>query len=145
MATDATTYRWVKDGSLGAGRLRFGADYNPEQWPREVWADDVRLMKEAGVNIVSLGIFSWALLEPRDGEWDFSWLDDIMALLHENGVDVALATATASPPAWLTTAHPEVLPQTEDGTILWPGGRQHWRRHPRHWRPGGSPPARPAG
>lgn len=127
MATDATTYRWVKDGSLGAGRLRFGADYNPEQWPREVWADDVRLMKEAGVNIVSLGIFSWALLEPRDGEWDFSWLDDIMALLHENGVDVALATATASPPAWLTTAHPEVLPQTEDGTILWPGGRQHWR------------------
>lgn len=127
MATNATTYRWVKDGSLGASRMRFGADYNPEQWPREVWDDDVRLMREAGVNIVSLGIFSWALLEPRDGEWDFGWLDEAINLLHANGIDVDLATATASPPAWLTTAHPEVLPVTADGTILSPGGRQHWR------------------
>ncbi len=127
MATDATTYQWVKDGALGAGKMRYGADYNPEQWPREVWAEDVRLMREAGVNIVSLGIFSWALLEPREGEWDFGWLDDIIDLLHENGIDVDLATATASPPAWLTTKHPEVLPVTVDGTILSPGGRQHWR------------------
>jgi len=127
MATDDTTYRWVKDGSLGAGRMRYGADYNPEQWPREVWDEDVRLMREAGVNIVSLGIFSWALLEPRPGEWDFGWLDDIMGLLHDNGIDVDLATATASPPPWLAKRHPEILPQTIDGTILWPGARQHWR------------------
>ncbi|QLD12420.1 beta-galactosidase [Microbacterium oleivorans] len=127
MATDDTTYRWVKDGSLGAGRMRYGADYNPEQWPREVWDEDVRLMREAGVNIVSLGIFSWALLEPRPGEWDFGWLDEIMGLLHENGIDVDLATATASPPPWLAKRHPEILPQTIDGTTLWPGARQHWR------------------
>lgn len=127
MTTDATTPRWVKSGSLGPGRLRYGADYNPEQWSRDVWREDMLLMREAGVNIVSLGIFSWAHLEPRPGEWDFAWLDEIMDLLHENGIDVDLATATASPPPWLTTLHPEVLPQTIDGTTLWPGSRQHWR------------------
>ena len=127
MATDDTTYRWVKDGALGPGRMRYGADYNPEQWPREVWDEDVRLMREAGVNIVSLGIFSWALLEPRPGEWDFGWLDEVIDLLHANGIDVDLATATASPPPWLAKRHPEILPQTIDGTTLWPGSRQHWR------------------
>jgi beta-galactosidase len=120
-------YRWVKDGSQEPGTMRYGADYNPEQWPREVWDDDVRLMREAGVNIVSLGIFSWGLLEPRPGEWDFAWLDEIIDLLHANGIDVDLATATASPPSWMARRHPEILPQTVDGTILWPGARQHWR------------------
>lgn len=120
-------YRWVKDGSQKPGTMRYGADYNPEQWPREVWDDDVRLMREAGVNIVSLGIFSWGLLEPRPGEWDFSWLDEIIDLLHANGIDVDLATATASPPSWMARRHPEILPQTVDGTTLWPGARQHWR------------------
>lgn len=128
MTMDGTqTRRWVKDGALGAGRMRYGADYNPEQWPREVWRDDMRLMREAGVNIVSLAIFSWAHLEPRPGQWDFAWLDEIMDLLHEHGIDVDLATATASPPPWLTRLHPEVLPQTADGTVLSPGARQHWR------------------
>lgn len=127
MTVNETTYRWVKDGALGAGRMRYGADYNPEQWPRDVWREDMRLMRDAGVNIVSLGIFSWALLEPRPGVWDFAWLDEIIDLLHENGIDVDLATATASPPPWLTRLHPEVLPQTIDGTVLSPGARQHWR------------------
>lgn len=120
-------YRWVKDGSQQPGTMRYGADYNPEQWPREVWDDDVRLMREAGVNIVSLGIFSWGLLEPRPGEYDFAWLDEIIDLLHANGIDVDLATATASPPSWMARRHPEILPQTADGTLLWPGARQHWR------------------
>ncbi|WP_065571821.1 beta-galactosidase [Microbacterium oleivorans] len=120
-------YRWVKDGSQEPGTMRYGADYNPEQWPREVWDDDIRLMREAGVNIVSLGIFSWGLLEPRPGEYDFTWLDEIIELLHANGIDVDLATATASPPSWMARRHPEILPQTVDGTILWPGSRQHWR------------------
>ncbi|MFC9056859.1 beta-galactosidase [Streptomyces sp. NPDC057074] len=108
-------------------RLAFGADYNPEQWPREVWEEDVRLMREAGVTIVSLGIFSWARLQPGPGTWDFGWLDDVMDLLHEHGVGVDLATATASPPPWLTTAHPEILPVTDRGETLSPGARQHWR------------------
>ena len=63
----------------------YGGDYNPEQWPEEVWHEDVRLMNEAGVNLVSLGIFSWAKLEPRHGEYTFDWLDRIMDLLAEHG------------------------------------------------------------
>jgi beta-galactosidase len=62
----------------------YGGDYNPEQWPEGVWKEDVRLMREAGVNLVSLGIFSWARLEPQPGEYDFAWLDRIMDLLYEN-------------------------------------------------------------
>ncbi len=104
----------------------YGGDYNPEQWPEEVWQKDVRLMREAGVNLVSLGIFSWAKLEPRPGEYDFGWLDRIMDLLYENGVMVDLATATASPPPWLARLHPDSLPVTEDGVTLYPGARQHY-------------------
>lgn len=114
-------------GTDGGTRFFFGADYNPDQWPREVWDEDIRLMQEAGVNVVSLAIFSWARIQPRAGEWDFEWLDDIMDRLHAGGIAVDLATATASPPPWLTTAHPEILPVTADGRTLWPGGRQHWR------------------
>jgi beta-galactosidase len=108
-------------------RLVYGADYNPEQWPRTVWEEDVRLMREAGVNLVSVGIFSWARLQPAEDTWDFAWLDEVMDLLHEGGIGVDLATATASPPPWLTTAHPEILPVTAHGETLWPGARQHWR------------------
>jgi beta-galactosidase len=104
----------------------YGGDYNPEQWPEEVWDEDVRLMREAGVNLVSLGIFSWAKLEPRPGEYDFGWLDHIISLLHESGVMVNLATATASPPPWLAALHPESLPVTQEGVVLHPGARQHY-------------------
>ncbi len=104
----------------------YGGDYNPEQWPEEVWHEDVRLMREAGVNLVSLAIFSWARLEPRPGEFDFDWLDRIVGLLHENGVMVNLATATASPPPWLAKLHPESLPVTQEGVTLHPGARQHY-------------------
>jgi beta-galactosidase len=83
-------------------------------------------MREAGVNLVSLAIFSWARLEPRPGEYDFGWLDRIMGLLHENGVMVNLATATASPPPWLARLYPESLPVTAEGVTLYPGARQHY-------------------
>ncbi|MFE4054232.1 beta-galactosidase [Streptomyces sp. YIM B13518] len=110
-----------------APRLAYGADYNPEQWPREVWEEDIRLMREAGVNVVSVAIFSWARLQPGPDTWDFGWLDEVMDLLHAGGIGVDLATATASPPPWLTTAHPEILPVTANGETVWPGARQHWR------------------
>jgi len=122
------SHRWLRwPDASGAPRLAYGADYNPEQWPRDVWADDIAAMQVAGVNIVSLAIFSWANLEPTEGEYDFGWLDEIMDLLHRGGIAVDLATATASPPPWLTTAHPEVLPVGQLGETLWPGARQHWR------------------
>src|SRR5471030_776944 len=106
--------------------IAFGGDYNPEQWPRETWAEDVRLMGVAGVDLVSVGIFSWALLEPEPASYDFDWLDQALDTLHAGGVRVDLATATASPPPWLTRAHPEVVPDRADGVRLWPGGRQAW-------------------
>ncbi|MFD0773274.1 beta-galactosidase [Streptomonospora algeriensis] len=128
----ARPHRWLRwpenTAPRGSGpRLAYGADYNPEQWPREVWDEDVRLMREAGVNIVSLGIFSWARIQPGPDEWDFAWLDEAVDLLHANGIAVDLATATASPPPWLTTLRPEVLPVTATGETVWPGARQHWR------------------
>ncbi|GAA2404627.1 beta-galactosidase [Streptomyces glaucosporus] len=111
----------------GTPGLAYGADYNPDQWPREVWDEDVRLMREAGVTVVSLAIFSWARIQPAEDVWDFGWLDEVMDLLHAGGIAVDLATATASPPPWLTAAHPEVLPVTRSGETVWPGARQHWR------------------
>ncbi|MFI7336597.1 beta-galactosidase [Streptomyces sp. NPDC050085] len=108
------------------GRLLFGGDYNPEQWPEEVWADDVRLMKEAGVNSVTVGVFSWAKLEPRPGAREFGWLDRLMDLLHAHGVGVVLATPTASPPPWLGRLHPETLPRDENGQTVWWGSRQQF-------------------
>jgi beta-galactosidase len=106
--------------------ILFGGDYNPDQWPESVWAEDVRLMQEAGVNLVSLGIFSWSRLEPEEGRYDFDWLDRIMDMLHEGGVSADLATATASPPPWMSHRHPEMLPVLADGVRLWHGGRQQY-------------------
>ncbi|MFD7407888.1 beta-galactosidase [Streptomyces sp. NPDC059866] len=100
----------------GLTRLAFGGDYNPEQWPETVWQEDVRLMREAGVSMVSVGIFSWALLEPEPGVYDFGWLDRLLDLLHENGIRVDLGTPTVVPPVWFYRAHPEALPVTADGT-----------------------------
>ncbi|WP_405906380.1 beta-galactosidase [Streptomyces sp. NBC_00828] len=108
------------------GRILFGGDYNPEQWPEQTWHEDVRLMKEAGVNSVTLGVFSWAKLEPRPGAREFGWLDRLMDLMHENGIGVVLATPTSSPPPWMGRLHPETLPRDEEGRTEWWGGRQHF-------------------
>jgi beta-galactosidase len=104
----------------------YGGDYNPEQWPEDVWIEDVRLMQEAGVNLVTVGVFSWALLEPESGLYDFTWLDRLLDLLAANDIFVDLATATASPPPWFSRLHPESLPVTREGVRLWPGARQHY-------------------
>ncbi|WP_243076447.1 beta-galactosidase [Microbacterium sp. SS28] len=106
--------------------MLYGADYNPDQWPEDVWDEDVRLMREAGVNIVSLGIFAWSRLQPAEGEWDFDWLDTVIAKLHAGGIQVNLATATASPPPWVSAQYPETLPTDESGASYWPGSRQHF-------------------
>ncbi|MGC0385427.1 beta-galactosidase [Streptomyces sp. SAI-129] len=107
-------------------RILYGGDYNPEQWPEETWPEDVRLMRAAGVNSVTLGVFSWSRLEPRPGVHDFAWLDRLMDLLHEGGIGVVLATPTASPPPWLGHLHPDTLPRDADGRTEWWGGRQHF-------------------
>jgi beta-galactosidase len=109
------------DGSPAIG---FGGDYYPEQWDRSIWREDVALMLEAGVNLVSVGIFSWALLEPSEGVYEFGWLDDALDLLHEHGIRVDLANASASPPPWFSHRYPLSLPVTVDGVRLGYGSRQ---------------------
>ncbi|MFI6876823.1 beta-galactosidase [Streptomyces sp. NPDC050400] len=106
--------------------LLYGGDYNPEQWPEEVWQEDAALMREAGVSLATVGVFSWARLQPGPDTWDFGWFDRLLDLLHAHGIAVDLATATASPPAWLVRAHPDVLPVTADGVRLEFGSRQHY-------------------
>lgn len=116
--------------------LAYGGDYNPDQWPEEVWHEDIRLMREAGVNLVSLPVFSWPQLEAAPGVYEWGWLDRIIDLLWEGGIKVDLATATATPPSWLIRSHPEMLPWNEDGQRLEFGSRQAycpsspvWREH----------------
>ncbi|KPI08184.1 Beta-galactosidase [Actinobacteria bacterium OK074] len=109
---------------LSVPGIAYGGDYNPEQWPEEVWLEDMRLMREAGVNLVGVGIFSWALLEPAEGVHDFTLLDRVLGLLHQNGIAADLATPTAAPPAWFFRAHPEALPVDRDGRRLSYGSRQ---------------------
>ena len=109
-----------------SGQVLYGGDYNPEQWPREVWREDVRLMQEAGVNLVTVGIWSWAYLEPTEGEFDFGWLREVLDLMGDAGIGVDLATPTAAPPPWLTTRYPDVLPVDERGSRYSHGSRQHF-------------------
>ena len=89
--------------------LWHGGDYSPEQWPPEVWDEDMRLMKLAGVNVATIGVFSWVALQPAPDRFEFGWLDTIMDKLAENDVFACLATPSAAHPAWLSQAHPEVL------------------------------------
>lgn len=88
-----------------------GGDYNPDQWldTPEIIDEDMRLMKLAHINSASVGIFSWAMLEPEEGVYNFEWLDKIMDKLHENGIGVILATPSGARPAWLAQKYPEVL------------------------------------
>jgi beta-galactosidase len=108
----------------GAARaLWFGGDYNPEQWDEPTWAADDQLMREARVNTATVGVFSWSLLEPEEGRYEFGWLDATLDRLHRGGVRVVLATPTASPPPWFTLAHPDAMPVTREGVRLWHGSR----------------------
>lgn len=103
--------------------IAYGGDYTPEQWPREVWREDAALMREAGVNLVSVGIFAWALIETSEGVFDFAWLDELLDLLHANGISVDLGTPTASPPAWFFAEHPDARVVSRDGVAMGFGAR----------------------
>ena len=106
--------------------ILYGADYNAEQWPEGTWLDDMRLMKLANVNLASINIFSWASLEPQPDHYHFEQLDRIMDMLAQHGIAADLATATASPPTWMSRLYPDMLPVTRDGKRLSHGSRQHY-------------------
>ncbi|MGC9468957.1 MAG: beta-galactosidase [Anaerolineae bacterium] len=86
-----------------------GGDYNPDQWTPEVWEEDMRLMKRAHCNAMSVGIFAWAALEPAEGQFDFDWLDRVMDMLAKHDAYAVLATPSGARPAWLARTYPQVL------------------------------------
>jgi len=104
--------------------IYFGGDYTPEHFPREVMDEDMRLMNKAGVNIVTINVFTWAQLQPSETTWEFAWLDDIMDTLDRNGIGADLGTATASTPAWMAKKYPEILPIDANGVHFHHGSRQ---------------------
>lgn len=89
-------------------RFLYGGDYNPEQWPEDTWANDIQVFKQAHLNSATINVFSWALLEQREGEYDFSKLDKIVKELSDANFDIVLATATAAMPAWMFKKYPDV-------------------------------------
>ncbi|HXD08836.1 MAG TPA: beta-galactosidase, partial [Anaerolineales bacterium] len=102
----------------------FGVDYYPEQWPEERWPIDAQLMAEAGFNVVRLAEFAWSKMEPREGQFDFDWLDRVIAILHSRGIEVVLGTPTASPPPWLMSKDPELFRVNADGRRVTFGNRR---------------------
>ena len=104
-----------------------GGDYNPDQWRDrpDILEEDVRLMKLAGCNLMSVGIFAWQALEPREGEYDFGWLQDVLDRLNGAGIRVFLATPSGARPAWMDEKYPEVRRVRPDGTRNLHGGRHN--------------------
>ena len=104
-----------------------GGDYNPEQWldRPDILEEDVRLMKKAGINSASVGIFSWSVLEPAEGEFHFEWLEKIIDRLYENGIYTVLATPSGARPAWLDEKYPEAMRVNKMGQREHHGGRHN--------------------
>lgn len=89
-------------------RFLYGGDYNPEQWPEETCAEDIKVFKQADINTATINVFSWALLEPQEGKYDFTKLDKIIKELTAADFDIVLATSTAAMPAWMFKKYPDV-------------------------------------
>lgn len=119
-------FAWPKLLTENGRGIAFGGDYNPDQWPEEIWDDDIRLMEKAGVNTVALAIFSWDRIQPTEDRWNFGWLDRIIEKLGKAGIATDLASATATAPLWLYEKHPEVLPRDKYGHQVNAGSRQSW-------------------
>ncbi len=104
--------------------IPFGGDYNPEQWPEETWEDDFRLLQKARINIMTLNVFNWALLQPDETSYCFDKLDKVMELTQKYSIHVCLATSTGAHPAWMARKYPDILRVTQGGMR-----RKYGRRH----------------
>ncbi|WP_106767004.1 beta-galactosidase [Paenibacillus faecalis] len=106
-------------------KVWYGGDYNPEQWDEEVWRQDDRLFKLAGIDIATINVFSWALNQPNEDTYNFAWLDETIDRLYRNGVYVCLGTSTAAHPAWMARKYPDILRVDYEGRKRKFGGRHH--------------------
>lgn len=105
--------------------MKLGVCYYPEQWDRSLWRSDARRMAELGLRVVRIAEFAWALMEPREAQFEWQWLDEAVDTLAEAGLQVILGTPTAAPPRWLTDTYPEVLPVDAQGRTKLAGSRRH--------------------
>ncbi len=110
--------------SLAQLPLLFGADYYPDQTPESLWEEDARQMAAMGITNVRIAEFAWALMEPKEGSFDFAWLERAIGVLHAHGIAVILGTPSAAPPPWLTLKYPEVLMVNDHDVTLSPGTRR---------------------
>jgi len=113
--------------------LRFGVDYYPEHWPKERWTEDAHLMAEAGFNTVRLAEFAWSKIEPREGKYNFQWLDEVLDILSEKGIKAIIGTPTAAPPPWIVQAHPDVLIVDGNGRRKSEGTRKNYCANNPHY------------
>ncbi len=104
----------------------YGADYYPEHWSKDKWKEHVDYIRQYGIEWVRIGEFDWALVEPEDGIFDFTLLDEAVEFLKSNGIKVIMGTPSATPPAWLIKKHPEILPVDWKGNVRGFGSRRHY-------------------
>lgn len=114
--------------------LIYGVDYYPEHWNERFWDRHIGLMKQYGIDWVRIGEFAWSVVEPREGEYDFSIFDKAISKLKENGIKVILGTPTATPPAWLVRKFPEILPVDFKGKVREFGSRRHYTPNSKVYR-----------
>ena len=119
--------------SIEMEKLTLGVCYYPEHWDRALWKDDLQRMKQYGIEVIRLAEFSWALMEPEEGKYDFSFWDEFLALAAEENMKVVFCTPTATPPAWLSEKYPETLNADGDGNLMYHGMRcQHNLTSPKY-------------
>lgn len=109
-----------------SARLHLGAAYYPEHWTEDHWANDIRLMREAGLTVVRMAKSAWSALEPAAGKFHLDWLDRAIRQLGAAGIVSVLGTPTAAPPAWLVQEYPDILAVDESGRRVLFGNRCHY-------------------
>lgn len=107
-------------------RILFGGDYNPNQWPEEIWKEDMTYFKEAHINSATINVFSWAKIQPSENVYDFSQLDKIVDMLSDENYDIVMATSTAALPAWMVKKYPETMSTDFEGRHHKFGGRHNF-------------------
>ena len=106
-------------------KILYGGDYNPEQWTPDIWEQDMELLKQAGIDVVTLNVFNWASLQPSEEMYDFAELDAAVKRVTEQGMAICMATSTGAHPAWMAKRYPEVLRTDFEGRRRKFGGRHN--------------------
>ena len=111
---------------LDEKQISIGTCYYPEHWNPDVWEQDLARMLAVGIKTVRIAEFGWCLMEPAEGEFDFSLFDSFLDAAEKAGMQVIVGTPTATPPAWLTEKYPEVLNADVQGNLYRHGARRHY-------------------